>query len=135
MQFLFILLLLGGITGGAYFYYTDTQETIAELQQNNATLLIASETNQETINRLQEDYVVAQKNIITLQERAMNAERYQDDLINKLRRHDLTALTMKKPGMVEKRINDATNKIFEQLEIDSGKPQSIVGDRVSGDLL
>lgn len=135
MQFLFILLLLGGITGGAYFYYTDTQETIAELQQNNATLLIASETNQQTINRLQEDYVVAQKNIITLQERAMNAERYQDELINKLRRHDLTALTMKKPGMVEKRINDATNKIFEQLEIDSGKPQSIVGDRVSGDLL
>jgi soluble P-type ATPase len=135
MQFLFILLLLGGITGGAYFYYTDTQETIAELQQNNAALLIASETNQETINRLQEDYVVAQKNIITLQERAMNAERYQDELINKLRRHDLTALTMKKPGMVEKRINDATNKIFEQLEIDSGKPQSIVGDRVSGDLL
>lgn len=120
MPYLLILLLLSGFGGGAYFYYTDTQETIAELQKNNALLEVAAKTNQNTINRLQEDFAAAQENIITLQERAKEAEQYQDELIAKLRRHDLTALTMRKPGLVEKRVNNATAKIFEQLEIDSG---------------
>jgi len=129
MPYLFILLLLSGIGGGAYYYYTDTQKTIAQLQQNNALLEVASQTNQETMTRLQEDFAAAQENMIALQERAKEAEQYQDELINKLRRHDLTALTMKKPGLVEKRVNNATAKIFEQLEIDSGKPEEPVDSR------
>lgn len=129
MPYLFILLLLSGIGGGAYYYYTDTQKTIAQLQQNNALLEVASQTNQETMTRLQKDFAAAQENMIALQERAKEAEQYQDELINKLRRHDLTALTMKKPGLVEKRVNNATAKIFEQLEIDSGKPEEPVDSR------
>ena len=129
MPYLFILLLLSGMGGGAYYYYSDTQKTIAQLQQNNAVLKVASETNQATIGRLQEDAKVAQENVLALQERAREAEQYQDELINKLRRHDLTALTMKKPGLVERRVNNATSAIFEQLEIDSGKPQDPVDDR------
>lgn len=129
MPYLFILLLLSGIGSGAYYYYTDTQKTIAQLQQNNALLEVASQTNQETMTRLQEDFAAAQENMIALQERAKEAEQYQDELINKLRRHDLTALTMKKPGLVEKRVNNATAKIFEQLEIDSGKPEEPVDSR------
>ena len=35
--------------GGAWYYYKDTQSTIATLRDNNSKLLIAAETNQETI--------------------------------------------------------------------------------------
>ena len=129
MPYLLILLLLSGMGGGAYYYYTDTQKTIAQLQQNNALLENAATTNKETINRMQQDFAAAQENMIALQERAREAEQYQDELINKLRRHDLTALTMKKPGLVERRVNNATSAIFEQLEIDSGKPQEPVDTR------
>ena len=121
MPYLMILLLIGSMGGGAWFYYTDTQATIATLRDNNAKLMVAAETNQETINSMARDYAIAQENISTLQIRAQEAEAYQDELAAKLRRHDLTALTLQKPGLIEKRINNATAKIFDELEIDSGK--------------
>ena len=44
------------------------------------------------------------------------AEKYGDELSKKLREHDLTRLTLRKPGLIEKRVNDATQKVFEDLE-------------------
>jgi soluble P-type ATPase len=116
-----ILLLIGSMGGGALWYYKDTQSTIATLRENNSKLMIAAETNQETINSMARDYALAQENMLALQERAKEAEQYQDELSAKLRRHDLTALTLQKPGLIEKRVNNATAKIFDELEIDSGK--------------
>ena len=121
MPYLMILLLIGSMGGGAWFYYTDTQATIATLRDNNSKLLIAAETNQETINSMSRDFAIAQENMLELQERAKEAEAYQDELSAKLRRHDLTALTLQKPGLIEKRVNNATAKIFDELEIDSRK--------------
>ena len=121
MPYLMILLLIGSMGGGALWYYKDTQSTIATLRDNNSKLMIAAETNQETINSMARDYAIAQENMQALQERAKEAEEYQDELSAKLRRHDLTALTLQKPGLIEKRVNNATAKIFDELEIDSGK--------------
>ena len=121
MPYLMILLLIGSMGGGALWYYKDTQSTIATLRDNNSKLTIAAETNQETINSMARDYKLAQENMLALQERAKEAEEYQDELSAKLRRHDLTALTLQKPGLIEKRVNNATAKIFDELEIDSGK--------------
>lgn len=111
--------------GGAWFYYQDTQDTIATLRDNNSKLQIAAETNQNTINSLERDFQLAQENMLLLQQRAKEAEAYQDELSAKLRRHDLTVLTLQKPGLIEKRVNNATAKIFTQLEEDSGsKPDT-----------
>jgi len=119
MPILIILLLFGSMLGGGYFYYTDTQNKLAVLQQNNANLKVAAEANQETINRMQADALAAQEQMQKLSERAKEAEKYQDELIGKLRRHNLTALALQKPGMIETRINNATSKIFDQLENDT----------------
>jgi soluble P-type ATPase len=121
MPYLILIVLVGSMGSGAWFYYKDTQSTIATLRDNNSKLMIAAETNQETINSMARDFALAQENMIALQERAKEAEAYQDELSAKLRRHDLTALTLQKPGLIEKRVNNATAKIFEQLEIDSGR--------------
>ena len=111
--------------GGAWFYYQDTQDTIATLRDNNSKLQIAAETNQNTINSLERDFQLAQENMLLLQQRAKEAEAYQDELSAKLRRNDLTVLTLQKPGLIEKRVNNATAKIFTQLEEDSGnKPDN-----------
>jgi hypothetical protein len=45
---------------------------------------------------------------------------YKDVLIDKLRRHDLAKLSLKKPGLVESRINNASKKLFRSLEAISG---------------
>lgn len=114
-------MLVGSMGGGALWYYKDTQSTIATLRENNSKLMMVAETNQETINSMARDYQIAQENMLALQERAKEAEAYQDELAAKLRRHDLTALTLQKPGLIEKRVNNATAKIFDELEADSGK--------------
>lgn len=125
MPYLILILLISSMGGGAWFYYQDTQDTIATLRDNNSKLQIAAETNQNTINSLERDFQLAQENMLLLQQRAKEAEAYQDELSAKLRRHDLTVLTLQKPGLIEKRVNNATAKIFTQLEEDSGsKPDT-----------
>lgn len=128
MPYLILLLLLGSLGSGAWYYYTDTQERLATLRDNNAKLQMVAETNQETIERMEADFVKAQENMLALQERAKEAEAYQDELASKLRRHDLTALTLQKPALIEKRVNNATAKIFDQLEIDTGRPAPVAPD-------
>ena len=104
-----LLLAFGG-------YYWISEKRIATLTENNAKLTIAAQTNQETIDKLEEDnkaFEVANKE---LQIKYKEAEAYGDELSRKLREHDLTRLTLRKPGLIEKRVNDATAKAFEDLE-------------------
>ena len=129
MPYLILLLLLGSMGGGAWYYYTDTHERLATLRDNNAKLQMVAETNQATIENLQADYKLAQENMEKLAERAREAEVYQDELAAKLRRHDLTRLTLQKPGLIEKRVNNATDKIFSELEADSGAEPVVPADQ------
>ena len=127
MPFLIVLLLFSSLIGGGYFYYQDSQATIARLRDNNAKLSLVAETNQATIKQLQQDAVDAEERMQELSVRAREAEEYQDKLISKLRRHDLTALTLKKPGMIEKRVNNAVVKLGQDLEeYTSDKPAEVV---------
>ncbi len=48
---------MGGI---GYWYYNDTQERIAILNENNAKLEIAVETNEAALESLQTSYASAQ---------------------------------------------------------------------------
>ena len=57
-----------------------------------------------------------------LQSRLDKANVYKDVLIGKLRKHNLARLSLKKPGLVEKKINNGTKKLFRSLEVISGAP-------------
>ena len=108
--------LLGGVVYGAYAYYQDTQQRIATLQQNNAKLETVAKTNELTITSMQknqEKFATLNKD---LQMKLNEAEEYWDDLRKKLHKHDLTRLSIKKPGLIEKRINDGTKKLFKSIE-------------------
>jgi len=108
--------LLGGVVYGAYAYYQDTQQRIATLQQNNAKLETVAKTNELTITSMQknqEKFATLNKD---LQMKLNEAEEYGDDLRKKLHKHNLTRLSIKKPGLIEKRINDGTKKLFKSIE-------------------
>ena len=47
-----------------------------------------------------------------LQGKLQTAERYGDQLRNTLRKHNLTHLANKKPGMIEKRMQNATDRLW-----------------------
>ena len=94
-------------------YYWFSSKKIERLTENNAKLSVVAKTNEETINRLNEDNQSFQRANDELQVKLKASEAYGDELGKKLRKHNLTLLTLKKPGLIEKRVNDATQKIFE----------------------
>ena len=117
--------LVGGVVYGGYYYYKDTQERIATLTANNATLTSAKATQDNTINTLIADRDKFQALNSELQTRLDAAHQYRDTLIDKLRKHDLAKLSMQKPGLVENKINNGTKRLFRELEELSGaKPDT-----------
>ena len=89
-----IIGIVGAIGFGAKYYYDTTQNKIAVLQDSNAKLEIVAETNQNTINKLQEDNAKMNELSNTLQLELAEANKYKDELIEKLQKHDLTRLSL-----------------------------------------
>lgn len=114
--FFFLFCIIGAGLGGAYLYYKDTQATIATLRENNAKLEVANETNQATINQLAQDAKETQVRMDALNGQLQEAEAYKDELIAKLQKHDLSRLSLQRPGLIESRINNGTKAIFDELE-------------------
>ena len=117
---IYILVVVVGLVGGAvyggYYYYKDTQSRIQTLTENNAKIMAAKEAQDNTINALIADREKFDKLNKELQSDLDKANSYKNTLIDKLRKHDLAKLSMKKPGLVEKKINNGTKKLFRSLE-------------------
>ena len=111
-----ILVVLSGVGYGAISYYNDTQERIATLRDNNAKLEVANKSKEEALKTIQSNVEKTNKLNKELQGKLQNAEVYQDELRKKLQKHDLTRLSEKKPGLVEKKINEGTQKLFNDFE-------------------
>ena len=114
--------LVGGVVYGGYYYYKDTQSRIQTLTENNSKLEVATQAQEQTINTLIEDRERFEELNKELQTKLDKANQYRDTLIDKLRKHDLAKLSLKKPGLVEKKINNGTKKLFRSLENLTGAP-------------
>ncbi len=113
---IFVIALLGGVAYAAKYYYDTTQATISQLRENNAKLEVANEENQATIQKMDENN--KRLNALTDQLNAdlRKSEEYGDELRETLNKHNLTHLANKKPGMIEKRMQNATDKLWDDLE-------------------
>ena len=114
--------LVGGVVYGGYYYYKDTQSRIQILTENNSKLEVAHQQQTQTINTLIADREKFEELNKELQVKLDKANQYKDVLIDKLRKHDLAKLSLKKPGLVEKKINNGTKKLFRSLENLTGAP-------------
>ena len=99
---------------GGYYWLTEKRLTV--LTENNAKLSIAAQTSQQTIDKLAEDYEKNQALTKELGIKLKASEAYGDNLAKKFREHDLTMLTLRKPGLIERRVNSGTAKILADLE-------------------
>jgi len=115
--FLIIMGVLGAVGFGGYMYYKDTQQRIAILTENNATLEVAAQLQEETINTMIEDVQRNSELNKELQRELQIAEGYGDQLRATLQKHNLTHLANKKPGLIEKRMQNATNRLWDDLAI------------------
>ena len=121
---LLVLGLIGGVGYGAYYYYKDTQARIAILTENSAKLEIAASTQKNTIDTLMADAKKYAELNNELQKKLEKANDYKNTLISKLRKHNLAKLSMQKPGLVEKKINNGTKKLLESFESITAVPAS-----------
>ena len=111
-----LVAILGGVGYGAKYYYDTTQNTIAQLRDNNAKLEVANETNQATIEKMGQDSKRLNELNSELSVNLRKSERYGDELRDTLNKHNLTHLANKKPGLIEKRMQNATDKLWDDLE-------------------
>ena len=114
-MFLIIMGILGAVGYGGYMYYKDTQQRIMTLKENNAKLEVAEQMANETINTMMEDREKMAELNKELQGKLQSAERYGDQLRNTLQKHNLTHLANKRPSYIEKKMQNATNRLWDCL--------------------
>ena len=108
------------VCGLFYWYYNDTQERMAILNENNAKLETAVATSEAAVESLQADYEKANQELGELNEKFTSIRRQNKTLSDKLGRHDLGNLAENKPGLVEKVITKASGKANRCFELISG---------------
>lgn len=114
--FVIVILILGTVMYGGYSYFKDSQETIQALKVSVSSYENAIKNTTKALDNLRQESERIEKINSDLQIKLQDAEKYKDGLIQKLNKHNLTKLSVAKPGLIEKRVNDSTTKIFKELE-------------------
>jgi len=114
---LVVILVMGGV---GYWYYNDTQARMAILQDNNAKLNIAVQTNEQALESLQADYASAQNEISSLNEAYTAIRRQNQQLADKLQEIDLTAAAISNAEGIERAVNRGTENAGRCFELLSG---------------
>lgn len=113
---LIVLSIIGGVGFAAWKYFQWSQEEIRVLSENNAKLNSALNIQKKTNDFLiQEQQRFGQLNR-ELTTQLNNAVERRKDLEQLFRKHDLTNLSLNKPGLIEKRVNASTRKAFDNIE-------------------
>jgi len=113
---IYMLLIIVAFLGGAFYYYKDTQARLQQAAENLAKAETAAKANEEAVRQLTKHAEEMQAAMNGLQNDLKAAEAYQDKLAQKLRKHNLTLLTLKKPELIETRVNNASKKLLEEFE-------------------
>ena len=116
--------LVGGVVYGGWYYYKDTQARIQVLTENSVKLETATKLQKSTIDTLVADAKKYEELNRKLDIELKKAHNYKNNLIAKLRKHDLVRLSQQKPGLVEKKINVGTKKLFKSFESITAVPDS-----------
>jgi len=115
-----MFMLLLGAGGIGYWYYNDTQERMAILQENNAKLNTAVELNEQTISLLEQDYEKASSELASLNEAYTAIRRQNQRLADKLQEIDLTAAAIANAESIERAVNRGTVNAGRCFELLSG---------------
>tara|TARA_B100001248_G_scaffold202334_1_gene156537 strand:+ start:171 stop:674 length:504 start_codon:yes stop_codon:yes gene_type:complete len=115
-----LIAILGGIGYGFKYYYDTTQNTIAQLRENNAQLEVAVETATESVNKLQGDIAKMATLNKSLQEDLQKAEAYGDELRAKLSKLNLVVEALKDAKVLEGKMNGATADVWRDFMGDTG---------------
>jgi hypothetical protein len=128
----FVLVIIG-LAGGGYLYVQKLQSDLETARANVAKMEIAVQTSEASLKLVQEETVRLGELNGKLQNDLQKAEQYGDELRATLQRHNLTHLATKKPGLIEPRMQGATDELWKDLEsITSNTPTGELQSTDSG---
>ena len=126
LKLLGILLLLTTLISGAfYWYYNDSQERMAILNANVATMDMAIQISEDTILSLEKSFSEIGEELTTVNEGFRFTREQNRRLSDKLGKHDIGYLAQNKPVLVERVINNATSNVGRCFEILAGAELTI----------
>ena len=106
---------------GGWFLYNQN----ITLKNENTALNFAVEEQKQTIAAVQQAYETQGKALNTLSSRNAEIEGEMNRYLDIFRRHNLNQLAAAKPGLIEKRVNNGTKKVFDSIENDSKELDSL----------
>jgi len=119
-----VLGLVGGVVYGGFYYYKDTQARIQTLTKNSAKLETAAKLQKNTIDTLQADAAKYAELNNELQTKLVDANKYKNQLLSKLRKINLSKLSAEEPAVWERKINNASQRVLESFESITAHPSS-----------
>ena len=119
---IFAIVSLLGVGFAGYKIFTNMQEKIYTLTDENTKLNGAVETQKQAIKDLEEGMKRAQEETQRVNAEFAAIQQQNRVLSDKLAKFDLAVLGERKPGLVEKVINKATVKVGRCFELLSGSP-------------
>jgi len=110
--FIGIIIVLGG---ASYWLWNENQTLV----QNNVQLESAVAEQQRTIDTIKENFERQGQALSQLQRANAQVEAEKDRYLDIFRRHNLDKLAIVKPGLIETRVNNGTQAVFEDIENDT----------------
>lgn len=110
------ILFIGLSVWAGYMYVTNLQEKVEFQAEEIVKLEISNQSLEAKQLQLESDLETNKENQTVLNEDLEKARAAKNELIKLFSKHDFTNLVNKKPGLIEKRINKGTDKLFKELE-------------------
>jgi len=118
-QMLIGIILVLGL--GSWYLFNENQT----LSANNLALEGAVAEQQATMEVMRESFEKQGQALNQMSRKNAQIEQEMNQYLDIFRRHNINQLAVAKPGMIEKRFNDATKEVFESIENDSKELDSL----------
>jgi len=112
-QFFIAIILVLGLA--SWWLYNENQTLTA----NNYKLELAVEEQQRTMEVMKEQYERQGKALQNMSRKNAEIEQEKAEYLAIFSRHNLDLLALKKPGMIELRMNNASEAVMEGMENDT----------------
>ena len=114
-QFFIAIILVLGL--GCWWLYSENET----LKANNVKLEYAVEEQKQTIATIKEQYEKQGEALMNMTRENALIEQEKAEYLQIFSRHNLDVLALKKPGLIENRMNNASEKVMEGIEDDTEK--------------
>ena len=115
-----MVLVVLSTAGMGVLYVKKLQSDLETARANVAKMEIAVQTSEASLELERSETARLGELNSQLSNELQKAEQYGDELRATLQKHNLTHLANKKPGLIEQRMQSATDKLWDDLESITG---------------